>query len=517
VTAYFDLLLRGAGLSSQASAIGGVFFIVLVLRRADLRPLRVRSLWLVAASGLGVIIAQCLALVLQLESLGAERGWPVREFLGTTYFFASVVRILASAGLVAGCWLIWRARSRIWAGSALACCVALAAGSAGMSHAVARLHHRALLLALDTLHQLAAAVWVGGLVHLTVAAFRRGWPPWPPGVLQRFSATALVAVVTLVVAGVGLSLAYVDAFDALLETGYGAMILTKGVIFAGLLALGAANFLAIRRLGSGTEVSLVRVRRFVETELGLGLLVFFVAASLTSLPPAVDVVADRATLVEIGARWAPRWPTLTSPMIQELPVPDRDTPKSAEDRAWSEYNHNVAGLFVLAMGLVATVQRLRWARWARHWPLLFLGLAGFLFLRNDPEAWPRGALGFWESLTDPVVVQHRVFVLLIVAFGVFEWLVRIQHFRSKGYALIFPLLCAASGGLLLAHTHSADDLKEQVLIELSHISLGLMATLVAWARWLELRLSSPDDRLPGRLWAVGLTLVGVLLLLYRET
>ena len=128
-----------------------------------------------------------------------------------------------------------------------------------------------------------------------------------------------------------------------------------------------------------------------------------------------------------------------------------------------------------------------------------------------------GALGFWESLTDPVVVQHRVFVLLIVAFGVFEWLVRIRHFRSKGYALIFPLLCAASGGLLLAHTHSADDLKEQVLIELSHISLGLMATLVAWARWLELRLSSPDDRLPGRLWAVGLTLVGVLLLLYRET
>src|SRR5207244_2743462 len=86
----------------------------------------------------------------------------------------------------------------------------------------------------------------------------------------------------------------------------GAMILTKGVIFAGLLALGAANFLAIRRLGSGTEVSLVRVRRFVETELGLGLVVLFVAASLTSLPPAVDVVADRATLVEMGAGWAAR-------------------------------------------------------------------------------------------------------------------------------------------------------------------------------------------------------------------
>ena len=51
--AYLDLLLRGVGLSSQAGAIGGVFFIVLVLRpalRADLRPLLVRSLWLVTVS-----------------------------------------------------------------------------------------------------------------------------------------------------------------------------------------------------------------------------------------------------------------------------------------------------------------------------------------------------------------------------------------------------------------------------------------------------------------------------------
>jgi putative copper resistance protein D len=520
VTAYLDLLLRGVGLSSQAGAIGGVFFIVLVLRsgrRADLRPLLIRSLWLVTASGVGVIIAQCLALVLQVESLGDEHGWPVREFLGTTYFSASVVRIVACAGLVAGCRLIGRGRGRTGAWTALAFSVALAAGSAGMSHAAARLDHRTLLLGLDSLHQLAAAVWVGGLVHLAAAAFRRGEPSWPAGVLRRFSATALGAVVTLVLAGVGLSFSYVDGLPALLGTGYGAMLLAKGVILAGLLGLGRANFLAVRRREGASEVSLVRVRRFVEVELGLGLVVFFVAASLTSLPPAVDVVAERATVAEVGARLAPRWPTLTSPTLDELPVPDRDTPRTAEDRAWSVYNHHVAGLVVLSMGLLATVQRLRWMRWARHWPLIFLGLASFLLMRNDPEAWPRGALGFWESLSDPVVFQHRVFVLLIAAFGVFEWLVRIGRFRAKGYALIFPLLCAVTGGLLLAHTHSADDLKEQLLIELSHISLGLLATFVAWARWLELRLPPPDDRLPGRLWAVGLSLVGVLLLLYRES
>ncbi len=519
MTAYLNLLLRGVGLSSQAGAIGGVFFIVLVLRSAptaELGPILLRSRRLVEASGIALIVAQCLALGIQLESLADERGWPVREFVGTTYFAASVVRIVAGVGLVMGCRMIGRGRGRAGAWIALACSVALTAGSAGMSHAVGRLDHRPLLLALDTLHQLAASVWIGGLVHLTAAAFGSGEPSWPSGVLRRFSATSLGAVAMLVLGGVGLSLHYVNDLRALLGTGYGAMILTKGVILAGLLALGGANFLAVRRLGGGS-VSLVRVRRFVETELGLGLVVLFVAASLTSLPPAVDVVAERATLVEIGARMAPRWPTLTSPTIEELPVPDRDTPKAAEDRAWSEYNHHVAGFFVLAMGLLATVQGLRWARWARHWPLIFLGLAGFLLMRNDPEAWPRGALGFWESLTDPVVLQHRVFVLVIVAFGVFESSVRLGRFRAKGYALIFPLLCAVSGGLLLAHTHSADDLKEQLLIELSHLQLGLMATFVAWTRWLELRLPSPDDRLPGRLWALGLTLVGVFLLIYRET
>ena len=520
MTAYLDLVLRGVGLSGQAGAIGGVFFIVLVLRPAlagDLGFLLARSRGLVTVSGIAVILAQCLALALQLESLSDQHGWPVREFLGTAYFSVSLVRIIAGAGLVVGCRMIGRDRGHAGAWTALACSAALAAGSAGMSHAAARLDHRVLLLGLDTIHQLAAAAWVGGLVHLTAAAFRRDERPWPPVVLQRFSTMALVAVPTLALAGVGLSLYYVDALGALLGTGYGAMVLTKSVILASLLVLGRANFLAVRRLGDESAVPAIRVRRFVEVELGLGLVVLFVAASLTSLPPAVDVVADRATLAEVGARLAPRWPTLTSPTIEELPVPDPNTPKADEDRAWSEYNHRVAGVFVLAMGLLATGQRLRWGRWARHWPVIFLGLAGFLFLRNDPEAWPRGALGFWESLTDPVVLQHRVFVLLIVAFGVFEWLVRIGRVRAKGYALIFPLLCAVSGGLLLAHTHSADDLKEQLLIELSHISLGLVATFVAWTRWLELRLPSPDDRLPGRLWAVGLTLMGVFLLLYRES
>ena len=41
--------------------------------------------------------------------------------------------------------------------------------------------------------------------------------------------------------------------------------------------------------------------------------------------------------------------------------------------------------------------------------------------------------------------------------------------------------------------------------------------LVGWGRWLQLRLAAPEGRLSGRLAASAMTVIGVLLLLYRES
>ena len=251
-------------------------------------------------------------------------------------------------------------------------------------------------------------------------------------------------------------------------------------------------------------------------EIGLGVTALFVAASLTSLPPSVDVVADRATLAEVSTRFTPQWPTLRSPSRAELPLADSEAPRTAEDVSWSEFNHHWSGLFVIAMGLLALLERTGRSPWARHWPLLFLGLAGFILVRGDPGAWPLGPKGFWESLVALPVLQHRFFAALTVTFGVFEWMVRSGHLRSPRWALVFPLLSAVAGALLLVHSHALTDLKAEFLVEATHIPLGLLAILVAGARWLEVRLSPPDNRAPGWLWTVGFTLVGVLLLLYRE-
>jgi len=40
---------------------------------------------------------------------------------------------------------------------------------------------------------------------------------------------------------------------------------------------------------------------------------------------------------------------------------------------------------------------------------------------------------------------------------------------------------------------------------------------MGWARWLELRLPSPDNRALGCVWSLALVLIGVLLLLYRAS
>ncbi len=503
--------------------MGGVIFAALLLRpevvaRPALLPRLARSLALTAAGAGVAAAAQVLALGVQLGVLAdATGGWPLGELINTSYFRAGLARIVACAGLIVGCAaLSKRAGAGRWWIVLIGCTALLGVGSAWTSHAAGRLGPRALLLTLDALHQLAAGVWIGGLFHLVVVALVRV-EETSVALLKRFSTISMLAVATLVVAGVGLTLSYVDGPRALLGTSYGTMVLTKAVALGGLLGLGAANYFVVRRLPDAPPAAVTRLRRFAEVEFGLGATVLFVAASLTSLPPAADVVADRATFAEVAVRFTPQWPALTSPAIEELPVDDREAPRTDADRAWSEFNHHVAGLFVLAMGLLAVLHVIGRLAWARHWPLVFLGLATFLLVRNDPGAWPLGPLGFWESMRYPEVLQHRVFVLLVIAFGIFEWRVRTGRIRVQGVALFFPLLCVVGGGLLLTHSHAGLNLKDEFLIEMTHVPLGLLAIVTGWGRWLELRLPPSAGRLPGRIWAWAFTLVGVVLLLYRES
>jgi copper resistance protein D len=523
VAGFIDVLLRGLALCGQAAAIGGVLFAVIVLKpaareRPELSVLLGRLLALIAVGAVAVTAGQLLALTVQQVVLAGGQAWPIREVLGTAYFQASVLRVLTCAALVVGALrLRRRPDAPSWWRAMVALTVVLAASAAAISHAAARLEHGGALFVLDAVHQYAASVWVGGLMHLTAVAYGRGVDAWPAIMLKRFSSMALCSVTALLAAGVGLTVYYVAGVSGFTGTAYGMMVGTKMVILLLILVLGALNFFVVRRLPWTDPVSMLRLRRFVEVELGLGVTVLFAASSLTSLPPAVDVVTDRATLAEVAHVFTPRVPSFTSSNLDDMPLTDREAARTDADRQWSEFNHHVAGLIVFIMGLLAILYRTGWAPWARHWPLVFFALAAFLLVRNDPGSWPLGPQGFWEGMFYTEVLQHRIFVLLVLGFGTFEWMVRTGRIRSPRAALVFPVLCSVGGALLLTHSHASLNLKAEYLIEVTHTPLGVIAMLVGWGRWLELRLPPGETALPGRVWSVGLAMVGVLLLLYRES
>jgi len=540
---FLDVLLRGLGSVGLSAAVGGIVYCLLVLRplgpRSPLHEAALgRALWLIGAGALALAASEAVLLFLihPWALADARGGWPVREFLDTQFGRAGLIRIVLVLILFATVrWVRRRTLDRVRWAVAAALGALLMLNSAWLAHAVSRLAGREPLMAVTVLHQLGAVVWVGGIVHLAgfAGVSRRLAPQGAesqaigPRVLGRFTALALAAMALVLGPGIYLSWRYIGSWGGLIGTGYGVMVLTKVALLAAALVLGALNFRLLRGAGAAHRARsaaagiAARVPAFVEAEVGLGITLLLAAASLTSLPPAVDVVVDRATPSEVAARFVPKMPRLTSPPVGLLlaaaaPIDDTLATRQPEEYAWSEYNHHTAGFFVVLMGLLAVLDRTGRARWARHWPLLFLGLAAFLFVRNDPRAWPLGPAGFWESMVLPDVLQHRLVVLLIIALAGFEWLVRMGRLARPGWRYVFPVLCAVGGAILLTHSHAMFNLKSEFLTEVSHAPMGVFAVLLGWGRWLELRLPEGDRGIPGWIWALSMLMIGMILLFYRE-
>ena len=94
--------------------------------------------------------------------------------------------------------------------------------------------------------------------------------------------------------------------------------------------------------------------------------------------------------------------------------------------------------------------------------------------------------------------------------------VRTRRLQSKRAALVFPLLTAVGAALLLTHSHAIVNVREQLLIELSHTPLALAGVAAGWSRWLELRADGAVRRWAGWVWPACLVLVGAILINYRE-
>ena len=525
------LWLRAAGLVGHAVALGSAVFALVVLSREPRqRPARAleRALALAGIGALVVVFAQAGLLAALAQALVVDDArWPMGALLGSTVGAAGLARIAVALVTAAAVVALRQApASSVRRALLLGSSVLLAGAGALASHAMGRMEGQASLLLVTALHQVAVGVWVGGLVCAAIIALRTDSlaTAW----LRPFSTVALVAVAGVAVTGLALSLAYVGTAAAAIGTSYGAMVLTKIVLFVALLTMGGLNHRALHgrltltpwRTSRAADDGPALVRRRLEVEAGLAVVTILLAASIGSAPPAADVGNQRATWSEIRAvLFTPKWPRLSSPTLAELAAAsdlgDPNAPRTAEITAWSEFGHNVAGLFVVAMGILATLERLG-VRWARHWPLLITVLAGFVAFSVDPEGWQTGTVGFWEHLLSPEVVQHRILLILTALFGFAEWRVRNGHHPNSRWNYVFPLVAIWSGILLLAHAHELSDSKSAFFMELSHLAMGLVSLLVGWSRWLELRLPPAARAWPGRIWAPALAVFGLLLVLYRE-
>jgi putative copper resistance protein D len=536
---FLVVLLRAATLCFQTILVGGLIFLTYVASSNGLRPEELtRPSWkFIRWSGVGLALCQVAFLIVNSLVLGNSTEISIREMLEANFAIAGIVTIVASLGVA-----LWPLRLRESMNPAVLIPAAVILGSSVVtSHSFSRMEDRAVLVGLTSLHYLATASWIGGLPYLLLSMKRVSEQGIRIRISQRFSRLAQISVAVLFLAGLGMSLVFVGSWSALYGTAYGIMVGTKVVLFGCLLLLGAANYFIVRAIGATSAAGSTSLIRFGEVEIGIGLTVILAAASLTSQPPGADMTEDRVSLHEIAVRYAPRTPRLTSPPLGDLSPAGKELVRQAKlagvkvpaafmpgeayshpatpgDIAWSEYNHAWAGLIVFFMGLLALVSRNRYFSWAKIWPLMFLGLAVFLFLRSDPENWPLGPNGFWASFREPDVLQHRAVVLLVIAFAVFQWLVETNRVKSHAAALVFPGVCAAGGIVLLTHTHAVTNIKQELLIELSHTPLAILGIVAGWARWLELRLPQEDHsrKYLAWVWPVCFIFVGLILMDYHE-
>jgi copper resistance protein D len=529
-----EVLLKALVLIGMASAVGGVVFCLAVLRPLDSVDLRNAqgmkiSLILIGCGGGLLALAQCMFLLIEPWALADATGhWPVTEFLATQ--FARISLFHAGMGLsltAAAIWLLKRPDSQSGWRVITVTMVLLMTSGAWLVHAVSHRDHVVPLMVVTVIHQFGASVWGGGVLHLAVLrrplrSSLRGVCLWP-AVVARFSLLALLSIGTLLMAALYLSFHYIGDWKGLIGTAYGAIIFTKASLFGVALCLGALNFFSVRSWMRKDDLHSVskRVPALIEAEMWTAIVIFFAAAALTSQPPSVAVLAERASPIEVWHVFLPKLPQLIPPLRREMLSHttssfDPFAFPSTLDKMQSNFNHNVAGLLVLLTGVCAMLDRVGRVRFVRHWPLLFLLLSLFLILFAEPNGWPLGNEGFWETLIIPGVLQHRLATLLVIGLALFEWRVRVGGLTYTPWRFTFPLLCLAGGALLLTHSNTSFAVKPEFLIEASRNAIGFLAVEMGIGRWLELRLPRPINRLPGLLWIACFMIVGFVLLFYRE-
>ncbi|MCK9606252.1 MAG: CopD family protein [Methylomonas sp.] len=534
---YLDSLIGGVDLTFYSIAIGGLLWGLFVLKPWDDKThyntiLLEKTVNLIHFGSKALVITQLSKIGLKIWLMAVTLGKsPFPAFFNTVQFQAGMARALSAFALFLFIKYALKQNYRSekhWIQASLTI-LPLVISAAWLVHGASRLEDRGILMTLTVSHQIAAAAWVGGVFQL-LALWRLkkqnavAIEVWPL-LLKRFAIIGMAAVAGLVVTGTPLAWYYIRTFQGFIGAGYGNLLMVKIMMMG--LALGFAwlNRQAVEEYFSSRSLYALtaRVPYYIEAETLILLTILFTAASLASQPPAVDIPHLTATWEEVLNMFHPRIPRWESPTHEALLAGEAgrvaivgQVPSEAAT-AWSDYNHNISGIFLTTMSFFAMLSYSnRFHRWARFWPVGFMALGIFLFFRSDAESWPLGPIGFWDStFNNGEVLQHRIATLLVFMLGLMEVRARINNDQGI-LPYVFPILAAFGGMMLLAHSHVGFEAKTAFLIQVGHTLMGVFSLILACGRWLELKLDSPGKNIAGFISVFALFQIGLILIFYRE-
>jgi copper transport protein len=288
--------------------------------------------WLAAAAGLGVALAETS------DAAGSLSWHAIDAYLLSTA--SGGARVVAVAAVLAAV-LLARQATRAAAAMVLAALAAVAVGGHANSASP-----RALALASDWVHLVAALVWAGGIAQIAAT-----WLPTIGAlapvdrrrvidvVLERFGRLALPAFALVVFAGVANAMIELGSVGQLWRTRYGEVLLAK-MALVGVIAAASylhAFVLRPRALSAGADDAAVRaVWRVLGAQPTLLVAVVLAAAVLVAFPVPPRQLLERA---EAGGQRV-GVPSLRPPQGGELAVAEEAGPWIAA--AWVKPGSGVA-------------------------------------------------------------------------------------------------------------------------------------------------------------------------------
>ncbi len=153
----------------------------------------------------------------------------------------------------------------------------------------------------NVLHVLAVSAWLGGIAVLVfvLRGATRGLEPAQraktlAAVFGRFSTLALGAIALLLATGITQAIIGMSSLSELLDTAYGRAVLVKLGLLLAIIGLGAVNrtrILPRLRDAASPGAAGVLLRRTLNTELAIALVVLGATGALAGYPPANTVAA----------------------------------------------------------------------------------------------------------------------------------------------------------------------------------------------------------------------------------